>query len=205
MCKFCFWVDQRSGPRVARSWWFVCVVVGPDHLNVLHIKSGCASNSPNSSYVLQPIRESGSRMVLPKCAKVERALNGYFFFLSPTCPTSLKIWTHNYRTCMASSAKNKSFCEVPKHVMNPRPRCPKSIKFKRYTHAQICNIESCVEKRREKTTTPNMISMIDMPVRHDIMSSGHNISGARLLTPLGVGIITTRVTKLAMCWCGCGV
>ena len=43
-----------------------------------------------------------------------------------------------------------------------------------------------------------------MPVRPtlDIMSSGHNISGAGLLTPLGVGTIGARVTKLAMCWCG---
>ena len=49
--------------------------------------------------------------------------------------------------------------------------------------------------------------MIEMPVRPtlDIMSTGHNISGAGLLTPLGVGTIETGVTKLAMCWCGCSV
>ena len=46
--------------------------------------------------------------------------------------------------------------------------------------------------------------MIEMPVRPtlDIMSTGHNISGAGLLTPLGVGTIGAKVTKLAMCWCG---
>ena len=36
------------------------------------------------------------------------------------------------------------------------------------------------------------------------MSTGHNISGAGLLTPLGVGTIGARVAKLAMCWCGGG-
>ena len=48
--------------------------------------------------------------------------------------------------------------------------------------------------------------MIEMPIRPtlDIMSTGHNISGAGLLTPLGVGTIGARVAKLAMCWCGGG-
>ena len=43
--------------------------------------------------------------------------------------------------------------------------------------------------------------MIEMPVRPtlDIKSTGLNISGAGLLTPLGVGTIETGVTKLAMC------
>ena len=51
-----------------------------------------------------------------------------------------------------------------------------------------------------------MISMIEMPVRPtlDIMSNGHNISGAGLPTPLVVGTIGARVTKLVKCWCGCG-
>ena len=34
-----------------------------------------------------------------------------------------------YHTCMASSAKNKSFCEVLKYVKNTRPHCPKLMKF----------------------------------------------------------------------------
>ena len=41
-----------------------------------------------------------------------------------------------YRTYMASSAENKSFCEVPKYVINTRPHCPKLMKFTCYTHAQ---------------------------------------------------------------------
>ena len=49
--------------------------------------------------------------------------------------------------------------------------------------------------------------MIEMPVRPilNIMSSGHNISAAGLLTPLGVGTIGIGVTKLAMGYYGCGV
>ena len=34
-----------------------------------------------------------------------------------------------YRTCMANLAENKSFCEVPKYVINTRPHCPKLMKF----------------------------------------------------------------------------
>ena len=34
-----------------------------------------------------------------------------------------------YCTCMASSAEYKSFCEVPKYVINTRPHCPKLMKF----------------------------------------------------------------------------
>ena len=49
-----------------------------------------------------------------------------------------------YRTCMANSAENKSFCEVPKYVINTRPHCPKLMKFTCYTHAQSCNTESCI-------------------------------------------------------------
>ena len=46
--------------------------------------------------------------------------------------------------------------------------------------------------------TPYGISMIEMPIRPtlDIMSTGHNISGVGLLTPLGVGTIETGVTRL---------
>ena len=42
--------------------------------------------------------------------------------------------------------------------------------------------------------------MIEMLVRLilGIMSTGHNVSGAGLLTPLGVGIIITKVTKVTM-------
>ena len=42
--------------------------------------------------------------------------------------------------------------------------------------------------------------MIEMPVRPTLgyMSTGHSISGAGLLTPLGVGTIETRVTKVIM-------
>ena len=57
------------------------------------------------------------------------------------------------------------------------------------------------QREREETLTPGRISMIEMPVRPtlDIMSTGHNISDAGLLTPLAVGTIETGVTKLAMC------
>ena len=43
--------------------------------------------------------------------------------------------------------------------------------------------------------------MIEMPVQPtlDIMSTGLNINGEGLLTPLGVDTIETGVTKLAMC------
>ena len=60
---------------------------------------------------------------------------------------------------------------------------------------------------REIELTLGRISMIEMPVRPtlDIMSTGHNISGVGLLTPLRVGTMGTRVAKLGMCWCGCGV
>ena len=34
-----------------------------------------------------------------------------------------------YRTCMAISVENKSFCEVPKYVINTRPHYPKLMKF----------------------------------------------------------------------------
>ena len=55
-----------------------------------------------------------------------------------------------------------------------------------------------IEERRNIDL--NGINMNEMPVRLilGIMSTGHNISGARLLTPLGVGTIETRVTKATM-------
>ena len=34
-----------------------------------------------------------------------------------------------YRTCKASSAENKSFCDVPKYVINTTPHCPNLMKF----------------------------------------------------------------------------
>ena len=34
-----------------------------------------------------------------------------------------------YHTCMASSAENKSFCDVLKYVINTRSHCPKLMKF----------------------------------------------------------------------------
>ena len=34
-----------------------------------------------------------------------------------------------YHTCMANSTENKSFCEVPKYVINTRPHCPKLINY----------------------------------------------------------------------------
>ena len=49
-----------------------------------------------------------------------------------------------YYTSMAYSAKNKSFCEVPKYVINTWPHCPNLMKFTCYTHAQSCNTESCI-------------------------------------------------------------
>ena len=49
-----------------------------------------------------------------------------------------------YRTCMAGSAENKSFCEVPKYVINTLPHCPKLMKFTCYSHAQSCNTKSCI-------------------------------------------------------------
>ena len=55
------------------------------------------------------------------------------------------IYIYTYRTCMASSAENKSFYEVPKYVINTRPHCPKLMKFTCYTHVQSCNTESCIQ------------------------------------------------------------
>jgi hypothetical protein len=42
--------------------------------------------------------------------------------------------------------------------------------------------------------------MIEMPIRPTlgIIPFGHNNSGARLLTPLGVGNIITRITKVTL-------
>ena len=53
---------------------------------------------------------------------------------------------------------------------------------------------------REQTLTPGRISVIEMPIQPtlDIMSSGHNISGVGLLTPLRVGTMEILVTKLVM-------
>ena len=61
----------------------------------------------------------------------------------------------NYRTCMASSVENRSFCEVPKYVINTRPHCLKLMKFTCYTHAQSCNTESCI------TTIAIQLSKVD--------------------------------------------
>ena len=49
-----------------------------------------------------------------------------------------------YRSCMATSAEKKSFCEVPKYAINIRSHCPKLMKFTCYTHAQNCNTEICI-------------------------------------------------------------
>ena len=49
-----------------------------------------------------------------------------------------------FRTYMASSVENRSSCELSKYVINTRPHCPKLMKFTCYTHAQSCNIESCI-------------------------------------------------------------
>ena len=45
---------------------------------------------------------------------------------------------HHYHTCMARLTENKSFCEVPKYVINTRPDCSKLTNFTCYTHAQSC-------------------------------------------------------------------
>ena len=54
------------------------------------------------------------------------------------------------------------------------------------------------EKRRNVDLSG--ISVIEMPVRptFGILSTGHYIGGAGLLTPLGLGTIVTRVTKVTM-------
>jgi hypothetical protein len=56
-----------------------------------------------------------------------------------------------------------------------------------------------VEGGEEKKRWPR-ISVIEMPVRLTlgIIPFGHNNSGARLLTPLGVGTIITRRTKVTL-------
>ena len=65
-----------------------------------------------------------------------------------SCRTWALFWNVagrlDYRTCMASLVKYKSFCEVPKYVINARSYCPKLMQFTCYTHAQSCKIESCV-------------------------------------------------------------
>ena len=45
-----------------------------------------------------------------------------------------------YRTCMASSAENKSFCEVPKHVINTKVSLPKVNEI----HGWIVKIDEIV-------------------------------------------------------------
>ena len=50
--------------------------------------------------------------------------------------------------------------------------------------------------KRERINVDHAISMIGMPVRPtlDIIPSWHNTSGARLLTPLGVGTYVVHPT-----------
>ena len=57
-----------------------------------------------------------------------------------------------------------------------------------------------VHAHREETLTLVGIRVIKMPIRPNlgIMSIGHNINDARLLTPLVVGTMVTRVTKVTM-------
>ena len=54
--------------------------------------------------------------------------------------------------------------------------------------------------RERRNVDLSGINVTEMPVRPTlgIMFIGHNISGAGLLTPLGVGTIVTRVTKVTM-------
>ena len=47
--------------------------------------------------------------------------------IRPTLGFMGRSW--DYRTCMASSAENKSFCELSKYVINTRPHCPQLIKI----------------------------------------------------------------------------
>ena len=53
---------------------------------------------------------------------------------------------YNYITVHAWPIRqgNKSFCDVPKYVINKWPHCSKLMKFTCYTHAQSCNTESCI-------------------------------------------------------------
>ena len=59
---------------------------------------------------------------------------------------------------------------------------------------------SSLQLRERRNVDLSGINVIEMSVRSTlgIMSSGHNISDARLLTPLGVGTIETRVTQVTM-------
>ena len=52
-------------------------------------------------------------------------------------PSLLHINYLYYRTYMANSAENKSFCEVPKYVINTRPHWPKLMKV----HEWIAKID----------------------------------------------------------------
>ena len=69
--------------------------------------------------------------------------NEYSGILKASSQVSMTT-TYYYRTWMTSSAKTKSFCEVPKYVINTRPHCPKLMKFTCYTYVQSCNTESCI-------------------------------------------------------------
>ena len=53
---------------------------------------------------------------------------------------------------------------------------------------------SIKKKKKKKSQTSFKVGMNKMPVQpiHDVMSTGHAISGARLLTPLGVDTIVTK-------------
>ena len=74
-----------------------------------------------------------------------------------------------------------------------------------FQYIKFCS-KLALERRERRNVDPGRISMIEMPVRPtlDIMSTGHSISGAGLLTPLGVGTMGARVTKLAMYYGVCG-
>ena len=58
--------------------------------------------------------------------------------VGPPFPAFILPYMHDH------FGKKKSFCEVPKYVINTRPHCPKLMKFTCYTHAQSCNTESYI-------------------------------------------------------------
>ena len=57
-----------------------------------------------------------------------------------------------------------------------------------------------IQREKRKHVDLSGMSVIEMPVRPTlgIILTGHNINDAGLLTPLGVGTIVTKVTKVIM-------
>lgn len=93
---------------------------------------------------------------------------------------SSPTWMHN----LCTQTHTKSTPQKPQHCVHKK-------------HALFTTYKEGLERERERRYVDlSGINVIEVHVRptSSIMYIGHNISGARLLTPHGVGTIGTRVT-----------